>query len=255
MFVDACLFKKIKKGDALARDQFFNANTGLIWSCVRKYSGLLEKDDLFQLGAIGLLKAIDRFDPAYGVAFSTYAVPLILGEIRRYLRDQGDVKVSRRLREISLTARRLSSRKQAETGKEPSIEELAGALGIDIDSLCQALDATQPVLYFDDLPPSSESAATEMQPYDLETQADSLDVKEAVSRLGDCLRPIIEGRFFQGKTQYEISRDLGVSQAQVSRLEKKALLLLRQILQGREAGFNLGAKGDTTNRRDKQEEP
>ena len=121
---------------------------------------------MFQLGAIGLLKAIDRFDPSYGVAFSTYAVPLILGEIRRYLRDNGAVKVSRRLREISLAARRLSSMRNAETGKELSVEELAQELGIDIDTLCQALDATQPVLYFDDLPHASESAATEVRTFD-----------------------------------------------------------------------------------------
>ncbi|MGI6162412.1 MAG: sigma-70 family RNA polymerase sigma factor [Bacillota bacterium] len=234
MSIDAGMFERIKKGDTSARERFFDANTGLIWSCIRRYSGLLDKDDLFQLGAIGLLKAIDRFDPSYGVAFSTYAVPLILGEIRRYLRDNGAVKVSRRLREISLAARRLSSMRKAETGKELSVEELAQELGIDIDTLCQALDATQPVLYFDDLPHASESAATEVRTFDPETHSDSFDVKEAVSRLDDDMRAIIEGRFFQGKTQYEVSRELGISQAHVSRLEKRALILLRQTLQGKD---------------------
>ncbi len=235
MSVDPGLFERIKKGDSEAREQVFNANTGLVWSCIRRYSGLMEKEDLFQLGAIGLLKAIDRFEPEYGTAFSTYAVPLILGEIRRYLRDNGAVKISRRLREISFAARRLSSKRKAETGKQPSMEELAGELEVDLDLLCQALEATQPVMYFEDAPHLSESAASvslDIGSFDQESYAESLDVREAIDTLDTNMKAIIEGRFFRGQTQQEIAKKLHVSQAHVSRLEKKALLILRQILQG-----------------------
>lgn len=236
MSIDPGLFERIRKGDPEAREQVFNANTGLVWSCIRRYSGLMEKEDLFQLGAIGLLKAIDRFDPKYGTAFSTYAVPLILGEIRRYLRDNGAVKISRRLREISFAAKRLSSRRKAETGKEPSMEELAAELEVDLDMLCQALEATQPVLYFEDAPHVSESAASislDTGLFDQESYAESLDIREAIDKLDKNMKTVIEGRFFRGLTQQEIARELSVSQAHVSRLEKKALLFLRQILQGK----------------------
>ncbi len=234
MSVDMGVFERAKKGDPEAREQAFEANTGLIWSCVRRYAGLLEKEDLFQIGAIGLIKAIDRFDPEYGTAFSTYAIPLILGEIRRYLRDNGAVKVSRRLREVSIAVRRLSSKKKAQTGKEPTMEELAQELEIDVDLLCQALEATQPVLYFEDVPHISQSAAGEPQSTGASGQhsfVESFDLRDAVSGLDEAMKSVIEGRFFHGKTQHEIAGELNLSQAHISRLEKRALLLLRQILQ------------------------
>jgi RNA polymerase sporulation-specific sigma factor len=235
MTVDVDLFERAKKGDPEARERVFRANTGLVGACIRRYAGLIEKEDLFQIGAIGLLKAIDRFDPKYGAAFSTYAVPLILGEIRRYLRDDGAVKVSRRLRELSLAAKRLSSMKKAHTGKEPSMEELARELEVEVDLLCQALESTQQVLYLEDLSATTHREAGSPQetraPVRPQSFLDSVDLRDAVSGLDDTMRAIIEGRFFHGKTQHEIARELNLSQAHVSRLEKRALLLLRQALE------------------------
>ena len=222
-------FRKIRAGDSSARDLFFQENTGLIWACIRRYSGLLEKDDLFQLGAIGLLKAIDRFDPQFGVMFSTYAVPLIMGEIRRYLRDDGTIKVSRRLKEVALTARRLSAKRKSETGKEPPLSEVAVELDVDLDFLCQSLDATQPVLYFHDLPGATNQTALGTE-FDLEIHSEHFALKQAIAALEGHMKAIIQGRFFQGKTQHEMSAELGISQAHVSRLEKRALALLRQDL-------------------------
>ncbi len=242
--MDMDLFERARKGDPEARERVFKANTGLIGACIRRYAGLIDKEDLFQIGAIGLLKAIDRFDPKYGTAFSTYAVPLILGEIRRYLRDDGAVKVSRRLRELALAARRMSSAREADTGKAPSMEELARELGVEVDLLCRALEATRQVLYLEDQRAGGGAEASLTGVVGSARDAwpawytgggqflESLDLRDAVSGLDSPLRDIIEGRFFQGKTQQEIAKELRLSQAQVSRLEKRALLLLRQALLG-----------------------
>lgn len=234
MTVDVALFERAKKGDPEARERVFEANTGLVRACIRRYAGLLEQEDLFQIGAMGLLKAIDRFDPAYGTAFSTYAVPLILGEIRRYLRDQGALKVSRRLRELAMAAKRMSSLMKAQTGREPSMEELARALQVEVDLLCQALEATQQVVYLEDLlatPHKEVSARRDTGIPGREEFFQSIDLQDAVAGLDEPMRTIIESRFFHGKTQQEIARELKLSQAHVSRLEKRALLLLREALQ------------------------
>ncbi len=232
MFVSLEVLKKAKEGNPKAKAQVFKANVGLIWSCVKRYIGLLEREDLFQIGSIGLIKAIDRFDADYGTVFSTYAVPLILGEIRRYLRDNGAIKVSRRLKEISLAARRFSAKMKVQTGKEPSVKELAERLEIDVDLLCRALEATQPMLYFEDLSytPNAVSNSLHIRSSSKQTFTESLDLKDAVSTLDETLKFIVIGRFFHGKTQREIANELNFSQAHISRLEKKALLILRQVL-------------------------
>jgi len=242
------IFEKIKKGDQRAREQFFNANTGLIWACVKRYSGLLDQEDLYQLGAIGLLKAVDRFDPSYGVSFSTYAVPLILGEIRRYLRDSSSIRVSRRLKEIALMAKKVSEKIKTLTGREPSVKEIAEEIGVEVDTLCEALDATSPVLYLEDLAVQQDRTGLHAPMGDEERSLEIFDLKEALSRLDENMRLIIEGRFYLGKTQHELSSELGISQAHVSRLEKKALFLLKRFLQGRKGEFECTSKGNTTGR-------
>lgn len=223
------IFAKIKAGDIETRDQVFQANMGLIWACVKKYSGLLEKEDLFQLGAMGMLKAIQRFDPSYGVSFSTYAVPLILGEIRRYLRDTNPVKVSRKLKELYFEARKYSDMKKKETGREPPVEEIALELGVEVDLLCMAIDACSPALYLEDLtclvPPLSASASDKAHP-----SFQSIELKDALERLKPELKAVVEARFFRGKTQMEIAAEMGISQAHVCRMEKRGLLELRSIL-------------------------
>ncbi|HHW17955.1 MAG TPA: sigma-70 family RNA polymerase sigma factor [Firmicutes bacterium] len=253
MLVDETIFHRIRNGDLRARDEFFNANTGLIWACVNRYAGLLDKEDLFQLGAIGLLKAIDRFDPSYGVSFSTYAVPLIMGEMRRYLRDTSQVKVSRRLKEIALSARKLAEEKRSSSGREPSAEEVAKEMGLDVDVLCQALDATSPVLYLDDLAAGQDLAVSDYESAVEEPFLERFDLNDALGRLEPQLRSIIEGRFFAGKTQYELSEELGISQAHVSRLEKKALFILRRFLEGAGGEFKDLQGGNTTGRREKRD--
>jgi len=224
------IFARIRKGDTRARDEFFNRNTGLVWACVRKYAGLLEKDDLFQLGAIGLLKAIDRFDPSYGVSFSTYAFPLVVGEIRRYLRDTAPLRVPRRIKEIGLSARKIAEKRKAETGREPPAAEIAEELGVGLDTLLSALDATSPLLYLDEVRAPLETAGSLTREESQESMTEVSDLKEAMASLDDRERFIIEGRFFEGKTQEEISAELGISQAQVCRLQKRALLRLRRFL-------------------------
>lgn len=228
--LDKDLFERAHGGDRSAREEIFAANTGLIWACVKRYAGLLEKEDLFQLGAIGMLKAIDRFDPYYGVVFSTFAVPHVMGEMRRHLRDDSPVKVERRLKEISYLARKAREEMAAATGQEPALAEVAAAVGVSVDRLCEAMDATAPLLYLEEIPQYQEKPAEQ-------ADGSAVDLRQALSALSPDMRAIIEGRFFMGKTQSEISRELGVSQAQVSRLEKKALSELRECLGPKASGF------------------
>ncbi|MGI6663531.1 MAG: sigma-70 family RNA polymerase sigma factor [Bacillota bacterium] len=232
--VDKGLFKRARQGDKEARELLFQANTGLIWACLRKYTGLLEKDDLYQLGAIGLLKALDRFDPSYGVMFSTYAVPLILGEIRRHLRDNTPVKVERRLKEIAYRAGRVIEERRAQTGVEPPAAEVAGELGVSVDTLMEAMEATSPPGYIEDLSHSGDRGLRTGSAGFKEDHLDALELKDALGRLDSETRHIIEGRFFHGKTQAELARELRLSQAHVCRLEKAALRKLRVYLSAQE---------------------
>lgn len=216
------VFKKIRDGDTSTRDRVFEENTGLVWACVKRYAGLLETEDLFQLGAIGLLRAIDRFDPAYGTAFSTYAFPYIMGEIRRHLRDNTPVKVSRRLKEIASQSQRISRDLVASTGQEPSVTEIASLLGVQPDLVLEALEAARPILYLDELSGYGETGESE--------PAHRMDLEDALGSLDPSLERVIRGRFFDGKTQQELADEMGISQAHVCRLEKKALQSLRSLL-------------------------
>lgn len=245
MPVDDQVLRKARNGDTEARDLAFDANTGLIWAAVKRFTGLLEKEDLFQLGAIGLLKAIDRFDPDYGTQFSTFAVPHILGEMRRHLRDNTPVKVERRLKEIASSVRRFRSGYRARHGAEPAVEEVAKALELDVDTVVLALDATAAPVYLEDVPAYREEAgaASASSPDDL---VEAMDLKAALEALDPQERAILQSRFFQGKTQMEVSRHIGMSQAHVSRVEKKALAALRGYLQVRGLGVEASFRGDTT---------
>ncbi len=232
--IDPEIFARAQGGDEEARSRIFEQNTGLIWSCVRKYAGLLEKDDLFQMGSIGLLNAIDRFDPSYGVAFSTFAVPHILGEVRRHLRDNALVKVDRRLREIGFRAEKVRREMAAKSGSEPPVSAVAEALGLPVDAVLEALEAASSVVYLEDIPGYSEGRVQGRDEGGVgrETDEDFFDLREAIMRLEPEMRAIVNGRFFLGKTQTEVSLELGISQAHVSRLEKKALINMREYYRG-----------------------
>lgn len=225
-----------KSGDAQAREYVVTNNIGLVWSIVRKFLNRgHEADDLFQIGCIGLIKAIDKFDETYGVRFSTYAVPMIMGEIKRHIRDDGIIKVSRSLKEISVRARSAMDRLSKELGREPTVNEVSEAVGVPADELVMALDAT--------VVPESINAVVTDDGKELESIIDGgenmeqavinkIAVKEALMNLEPRERQIIVMRYFKDKTQAQIAAQLGISQVQVSRIEKKVLSRMRDKMTG-----------------------
>lgn len=225
-----------KSGDAQAREYVVTNNIGLVWSIVRKFLNRgHEADDLFQIGCIGLIKAIDKFDETYGVRFSTYAVPMIMGEIKRHIRDDGIIKVSRSLKEISVRARSAMDRLSKELGREPTVNEVSEAVGVPADELVMALDAT--------VVPESINAVVTDDGKELESIIDGgenmeqavinkIAVKEALMNLEPRERQIIVMRYFNDKTQAQIAAQLGISQVQVSRIEKKVLSRMRDKMTG-----------------------
>ncbi|MBU5434672.1 RNA polymerase sporulation sigma factor SigG [Pseudoflavonifractor sp. MSJ-37] len=229
------LLKRVKEGDAAARDELIAGNLRLVLSVVQKFSGRGENvDDLFQVGCIGLMKAIDRFDVGLNVRLSTYGVPMIAGEIRRYLRDGGAVRVSRSLRDTAYKVLQRKERFLAEHQREPSVEELAQAMELPREEIVFALDAiADPVSLYEPLYSDSGDTVCVMdQVKDAKnTDEDWLEriaLKDAMARLTDRERKILRLRFFEGRTQMEVSDEVGISQAQVSRLEKNAIRQLRQ---------------------------
>ncbi len=231
MPVDEALFYKAQSGDRQARDKIFCQNEGLIWACIRRYAGLLEQDDLYQLASIGLLKAVQRFDPRYGTTFSTFAVPHILGEIRRHLRDNTPVKIERRYKDLVFQIRKADRELRERTGSEATLQDIASHLGVAVDLVVESLDATKPPVYLEDLPSWMERQAIgtgDAREHDL--LPDAIDIRRALAGLGPQEKSVIIERFFRGRTQAQIASRLGVSQAQVSRLEKRALLTLRSAL-------------------------
>ncbi len=211
-------------------------NMPLVHSCVRKlYREGMEYDDLLQLGSIGLIKAIRRFDPTLGNQFSTYAVPLILGEIRRYLRDDGIIKVSRSLKEIKLKATRAQNELVLSLGRDPTIGEIAGHLNINKEKLILALDACLPCESLQKEMYTSENSDftlgdTIKDPVSFNHCIERIELKSALDTLEARERKIMILRYFGGKTQAEISKIIGVSQVQISRIEKKVLCQLRKKL-------------------------
>jgi len=231
------LIGRAHQGDKAARDLLFEENTGLIYSVAKRFLGRgVEMEDLFQIGSIGLLKAVDKFDMSYDVKFSTYAVPMIIGEIRRYLRDNNSIRVSRSLRDIAYKTIYTRENYMRQHLKEPTIAEIADEIGIDKEMIVYAMDAIQsPVSLFE--PVYSEGGDTLYVMDQIsdkknleENWVEDISLRDAMNRLGERERHIIDLRFYEGKTQMEVADEIGISQAQVSRLEKHALRSMRNYL-------------------------
>ncbi|MBE5882168.1 MAG: RNA polymerase sporulation sigma factor SigG [Lachnospiraceae bacterium] len=233
------LFERIKSGDEEARIQYIEGNLRLVLSVIRRFSNTTENvDDLFQIGCIGLIKAIDNFDCHLGVKFSTYAVPMIIGEIRRHLRDNSALRVSRSLKDIAYKAICAREYMTRQNQKEPTVEELSAEIGISKEDIVYALDAMQNPMSLSE-PIYTEGGDTLYVMDQIsdkknkeENWIESLSLSEAMKRLNMREHEIISLRFFEGKTQMEVADMIGISQAQVSRLEKNALKTMRNYLAG-----------------------
>lgn len=223
------LLRKVKQGDMQAREDLINGNLRLVLSVIQRFSGRGENaDDLFQVGCIGLIKAIDNFDITQPVKFSTYAVPMIQGELRRYLRDNAPVRVSRSIRDLAYRAMQAKEQLTVKYGKEPTIEAVAKEIGVSRQEVVIALEAiSEPISLYE--PVFSESGDTiyvldQLGDHnDDDNWLDEISLKEAMHQLGQREKRILGLRFFRGKTQVEVAKEIGISQAQVSRLEKGAL--------------------------------
>ena len=230
------LLKNIKNGDDEARELFIKGNLRLVLSVIQKFSGRGENaDDLFQVGCIGLIKAIDNFDISLNVQFSTYAVPMIIGEIRRYLRDNNMVRVSRSIRDLAYKALQAREKLTKENQKEPTVEEIAKELDVDKEEVVMCLDAIQDPMSLQEpvYNDGSESIYIMDQVKDQknteEQWSNNLAIAEAYKKLNDREKMIIGRRFFAGKTQMEVAEEIGISQAQVSRLEKSAINHIKKM--------------------------
>ncbi len=227
-----------KDGDMDAREQVAGENLGLVWSVARRFANRgHDLEDLYQIGCIGLLKSIDKFDLQYDVKFSTYAVPMIMGEIRRFLRDDNYIKVSRSMKELSYKINQVKDSMIKENGEEPGIEQIAKALGVEKEEIVFAMESSREVesiyntvsrsngdeLLLIDRIKSKEDSANEILQH--------VTVEHLLSRLPEKERRIIELRYYEDKTQSEIGRILGISQVQVSRMEKKILKWMRQEME------------------------
>ena len=221
------LLKRVKQGDMQAREELIRGNLRLVLSVIQRFTGRGESaDDLFQVGCIGLIKAIDNFDVSQPVRFSTYAVPMIMGELRRYLRDNSPIRVSRSVRDLAYKA--MQAREKLQKNGEPKIEDIAKEIGVPKEDVVVALEAiSDPISLYE--PVFSESGDTI---YVLDQIGDHNDdmnwlneitLKDAISQLGKREKRILNLRFLKGKTQVEVAKEIGISQAQVSRLEKGAL--------------------------------
>ena len=230
------LIQKSHEGDKAAREQLVEENVGLIWCVVKRFYGRgLENEDLFQIGSIGLLKAIDKFDLSYDVKFSTYAVPMISGEIKRFLRDDGMIKVSRTLKELSYKIFQTREKLLDLLGREPTIEELAEKMQIDKEEIVEALEAGSEVesIY----KPIHQKEGKEIRLMDKleekehreEKILDHMLLQQLLGTLEKEERTLIYMRYFQDKTQSQVGKELGISQVQVSRMEKKIMENLRKI--------------------------
>lgn len=221
--------KKIRQGDQKARQEMINGNLRLVLSVVQKFTNRGENlDDLFQVGCIGLIKAIDNFDPNQNVRFSTYGVPMIIGEIRRHLRDNNSVRVSRSLRDLAYKAMQAKEALINRNSKEPTVEEIAKEMGAKKEDVVLALEAiVEPMSLYDPVYSDGGDTIYVMdQIGDKNSESDWMDeivFREAMKNLGDREKQILSLRFFGGKTQMEVAKEIGISQAQVSRLEKGAL--------------------------------
>lgn len=229
------LIKRSKEGDKEARNQIVTENIGLVWSIVRRFAGRgHEMEDLFQIGSIGLIKAIDKFDVSYDVKFSTYAVPMITGEIKRFLRDDGMLKVSRSLKEIAVKIKCLREKYSNLYGRDPTIDELVDELGVEKEDILMALETGaeveslyktihqgdgSPIYLIDKLAETKDES---------ENIVDKLALREIIASLDEREQEIIKLRYFKDRTQTDIAKELGISQVQVSRMEKRILKIMRE---------------------------
>ena len=230
------LLKRIKQGDETARTEFIRGNLRLVLSVIQRFYGRGENaDDLFQIGCIGLIKSIDNFDLNQGVQFSTYAVPMIIGEIRRYLRDNNSIRVSRSVRDLAYKAMQFKEKYIREKGREPTIDIIAKELEVEREDIAYSFDAVQdPVslqepVYND----GAESIYIMDQVKDSkntdEAWIENMTIKQIMKKLNDKEKMIITKRFFDGRTQMEVADEIGISQAQVSRLEKNAIEHIKRL--------------------------
>ena len=231
------LLRRVKEGDMAAREALIQGNLRLVLSVIQKFTNRGENaDDLFQVGCIGLIKAIDNFDVNLNVKFSTYGVPMIVGEIRRYLRDNSSMRVSRSMRDTAYKVLQAKEAYLAKHQKEPTVEEIAQIIGIRREDVVFALDAIlEPVSLYEPVYSDSGDAICVIDQVKDNKNTDErwtvrIALKEAVGHLTERERRILSMRFFQGKTQMEVSTEIGISQAQVSRLEKNALRQIRKEL-------------------------
>jgi len=229
------LMKKVKSGDEFAKDAFVVANLRLVLSIVQRFGGKGDKaDDMFQVGCVGLMKAIENFDDSLGVKFSTYAVPMIIGEIRRYLRDNNSIRVSRSLRDIAYKALQAKEELSKQSFKEPTIDDISKYLDLPVKTVTFALDAISETVSLNE-PVTNEGGDTIELMDQIKSLKDcddslyeKLALKEAIKYLSPRERQILLLRYYVGKTQMEVSQEVGISQAQVSRLEKSALKIMKE---------------------------
>ena len=231
------LFKRIEEGDLSARREYINGNLRLVLSVIKRFHSSNENvDDLFQIGCIGLIKAIDNFDSSLKVKFSTYAVPMIVGEIRRYLRDANSIRVSRSLKDTAYKAIYAREHLTRANSKEPTVTEIAAEIGVPKEDIVYALDAIQsPMSLYEPVYTDGGDTLYVMDQISdkknlEENWVEEISLREAMDRLPKRERHIIDLRFFEGKTQTEVAEEIHISQAQVSRLEKNALKSMRNYL-------------------------
>lgn len=231
------LFKRIEQGDQEAREEYIKGNLRLVLSVIKRFSQSNENvDDLFQIGCIGLIKAIDNFDTSLDVKFSTYAVPMIIGEIRRFLRDNNTIRVSRSLKDTAYKAIYAKESLTKKNLKEPTINEIAAEIGISKEDIVYALDAIQnPMSLYEPVYTDGGDTLYVMdQISDKKSReefwVENISISEAMKKLSERENEIITLRFFEGKTQMEVAEYIGISQAQVSRLEKNALRVMKKYL-------------------------
>lgn len=231
------LIQRAQQGDEVAKNILVQENLGLVWSLVRRFSNRgYDMEDLFQIGSIGLLKSIDKFDLSFNVKFSTYAVPMIVGEIKRFLRDDGIIKVSRSLKETAYKVRIVKDELIRDLNREPTISEIAAGLDLPVEEVVEALESNaeveslNAVIYQGDGKPITLSDKIDEMPTLQNSLVDKMVLTELIERLLPIEREIIHMRYFEDRTQTEIAIALDISQVQVSRIEKRILKKMREML-------------------------
>lgn len=230
------LFKKIKEGNLEAREEFIKGNLRLVLSIIQRFSSRVDNvDDLFQIGCVGLIKSVDNFDLSLNVQFSTYAVPMIIGEIRRYLRDNNPIRVSRSVRDLAYRGLAAKEELIKELNREPTVEEIAKKVGVETEEMIYGLEAIQDPISLQE--PVSNDGTENIYILDQvkdsknsdEKWAEQITIQEALKKLNAREKTVINSRFFEGRTQMEIAEELGISQAQVSRIEKEAMVRIKRV--------------------------